>query len=399
MSSEPKHYCNVTFLAVGDRGPDGLPIERLLRCSRCQETYYCGREQQRSHWSTHRRVCRPASEDVDEAVWQREGTVGVLSAIRLAFPNRSLDTSNPNMMGRALRYALQRLERLLLRDDPEIDEPDMFFFKQVLNIFLGQAFANDQTIELLWAIPGMTTYVLNLELISDTMRKRKKACIPPSREELQATGFDPSFQLPSFFASLICRFLIGSLAKNRPSDDRSECRGTRLAAAAAGKMMQWYVDPFTRASIPSVPDAAREDFNTMDRPRDHLFPLTMDTLLIRLPADLSNDENCIPGMTVKDFFCIITTEPSWKHRIEEEAGKLKFCTYTLLRSISAKPMAWKAFSIEDRAAALHQVTTFSRSLRGYIEDANAMKNKLLEAIAGDCNPIGTTVSWDGVLWL
>ena len=62
----PKHYCNVTFLSIGDVGPDGLPIKRLLCCTRCRETYYCGKVQQRRHWRVHRFVCRPAREEAPE---------------------------------------------------------------------------------------------------------------------------------------------------------------------------------------------------------------------------------------------------------------------------------------------------------------------------------------------
>jgi len=65
--AEPKHHCNVTFLTIGDIGPDGLPIEHLLRCSRCQETFCCGKEQQRDHWKVHKKVCKPEQEDIGEA--------------------------------------------------------------------------------------------------------------------------------------------------------------------------------------------------------------------------------------------------------------------------------------------------------------------------------------------
>jgi hypothetical protein len=74
-----KHYCNVTFLSVGDTGPDGFPIEQLLRCSRCQETYYCGKEQQQKHWKIHKFVCRPAHADIQEE--HHIANLGMLAAV------------------------------------------------------------------------------------------------------------------------------------------------------------------------------------------------------------------------------------------------------------------------------------------------------------------------------
>ena len=32
--------------------------EKLLRCSGCQEEYYCGRDHQKEHWKVHRSTCR-----------------------------------------------------------------------------------------------------------------------------------------------------------------------------------------------------------------------------------------------------------------------------------------------------------------------------------------------------
>lgn len=36
-------------------------VKVKLRCSRCQEVWYCGPEHQKAHWPTHKKVCKPAS--------------------------------------------------------------------------------------------------------------------------------------------------------------------------------------------------------------------------------------------------------------------------------------------------------------------------------------------------
>lgn len=53
----------------------------------------------------------------------------------------------------------------------------------------------DLEIERLWAIPGMTTYLLNLELVSDAMQRRKSIGALPTAEEFEFQGLNESFQI------------------------------------------------------------------------------------------------------------------------------------------------------------------------------------------------------------
>jgi MYND finger len=53
-----RRFCNYTFVPEEDIGGDG-DTGRLLRCSRCKDTYYRDAEAQRAHWPLHKKVCKP----------------------------------------------------------------------------------------------------------------------------------------------------------------------------------------------------------------------------------------------------------------------------------------------------------------------------------------------------
>ena len=400
INTPVKHYCNVTFLTVGDLGPDGMPIKKkLLRCTRCQETYYCGPKQQRSHWKMHKKFCNPRVEG-EEELWQQKSTVEVLEAVHEAFHGDVLDWLRVNgLSGRSLVYALQRLERLLLCSHPDITEADYPQLGAFGSGFSAKMVSAKPAFEELWAIPGMTTYLLNLELRSDVMKKRKLAGQPPTSNQLQSIGFDRAFQVPNFFPFLMCRFL-GAVIAYSPRRRVYRYRNTPLAAAAARRMMKWYMDPYTRASIPSAPvDEEQRDLNTFGHPRDGVMFITLKLLLDSDEGDPSSDQNIVPGVTAKDCFSLFVTEPAWKFKIEEERGALEYYTMAMTNSLHERPEAWEAFSVYDRAVALHQVGSFFVSLGRRLRNANSFKCLLLELIAGNGCQQGGTRTWNGALWL
>jgi len=261
-TAQTKHYCNVTFLTIGDIGPDGQPIEQLLRCSRCQETYYCGREQQRDHWKIHKKVCRPTTVDVQEAAYlaTHGGNLSDVSVALVRHFNPDRTTSHyihQRMMGRPFCFLLRKLQSLVHGTrgySPSV--PDVRMLQDALRCFVSVVEADNGTMELFWAIPGMTTYFLNLELISDAMCQRKRQGVLPTTDECDFQGFDPSFQVRTHFSAIIGYFMLASIFRahldvRTRSTYEHGYRRIPLAVAACRKMMQWYKDPYTRVSIPS----------------------------------------------------------------------------------------------------------------------------------------------------
>ena len=53
--------------------------EKLLRCSGCQDEYYCGKEHQKEHWKSHRSTCRLVQQRKkrEKAAGGSAGEVGV----------------------------------------------------------------------------------------------------------------------------------------------------------------------------------------------------------------------------------------------------------------------------------------------------------------------------------
>ena len=343
----PKHYCNVTFLSIGDVGPDGLPIERLLRCSRCQETYYCGKEQQRRHWKLHQFVCRPAREEASEESFAGLSigrVVASIASFRLWDGMRTRTLAQNVHVGRPLLFLLKRLEVLYHEDpDPEMIETDVHGAESLVQWQESLFGKCDRSIELLWAIPGMTTFLLNLELLSEAMRERKLAASAPSDDELRNTkGMDFSLSF-SIFYSTIFRLIEACFAVIK-ADKLSHYRENAIGACAARKMMQLYADPYTRGSFAA--DRSKS-------PRVREFPLSLALLLGNLPDDPWDTKALVPGLTVHEVFQIIITEPEWYDDIGRTRATVAF--KQLLLSASTKLEAWEAFTVEARAMTAHKL--------------------------------------------
>jgi len=318
-----KHYCNVTFLSVGDTGPDGLPIERLLRCTRCQETYYCGKVQQKSHWKIHKKVCKPASEDSVEERFQSLtlGEVAVTLYQEYFHPTAQLldnySSIREHNLGRSFRFLLERLQTLCSNGSNAVTptSEEYALFQQLVKYLPYFSMVDNPTIDFFWAIPGMTTFMFNLELLSDAMRQRKLVGAAPTADELEFQGCDPSFQNTCpYFAITICYFLMASIFRaDRKKASVRTFRGGPIASFAARKMMLWYADPYTRASFPSLPETsirAAAARNLGISPRDVVFPMVFKELLESLPADPLTNMAFLPGLTAQDTVQILISEPT-----------------------------------------------------------------------------------------
>ena len=390
----PKHYCNVTFLSIGDVGPDGLPIERLHRCARCKETYYCGKEQQRSHWKLHQFVCCPAHEESPAESFAGLSLREVVDHIKIAafhfWDGVSTRTLAQNVyMGRPLLFLLKRLEVLYYEDpDPEITETDVQCSENLIQVLQTLVARSDRSFELFWAIPGMTTFLLNLELLSVTMRERKLAAALPSDEELRNTD-DMDFSLSyRMFTHTMFRFLEASFLVFKT--DLTSCyRENTIAACAARKMMQLYADPYTRGSFPT---------DQPQSPRVSNFPLALAVLLDYLPDDPWDPKALVPGLTVHEIFQIFITEPGWHSDMGHIRNSVAF--KLLLLSASTKLEAWDAFTVEARAIIAHKLLgLYSQLDSNDGEDVTTDANALTQLIFIVVGYNFLTKTKDDPMWL
>jgi len=415
---QQKHYCNVTFLSVGDKGPDGLPIERLLRCSRCQETFYCGKDQQKRHWKVHKKVCRADGMDIEEDTLMEfrtsENIFEVASGIaHIHFnTNWTVTATYPlileYMLGRPLRILFERLQILSNRRSSSGVETTAAECNQLEILFvclMNLTCTNNRTIELIWAIPGMTTFLLNTELMSDAMRQRKIQRAAPTEKELKFQGYDPSFQNSCLcFADAIGFLLMASIFTVDASDATPHgkaFRKTPLAAIAARKMMRWYVDPYTRVSFPTRPLLAEEpsEQEIVRRGlRDFHFVRTLHYLMEHLPDDSFDSTAIIPGLAIHDVIHLVASEPEWKTSFFNYYADYFF---DLIIFAPRKPMAWKAFSLEARAVSAHEIVGLFRAVPDLI---TYMGSEPLFAVTGfdrvaDFDRVTGTTKQGEVSWL
>ena len=374
------YYCNVTFQRVGDVGPDGTSIvDKLIPCPRCRETFYCGEKQRLEHWKIHGNVCLPAKADVDGGSF-RDLSVSETILEFAGFFNPHWDGSpNSNLLvvekdlivGRSFRFLLQHLQTLCHKQDFEPTKEETEAVTILYRVLMNLVIADNETIELLWAIPGMTTYLMNLDLISEVMRQRKIQGARPTAKEYEFQGFDPTFQIPKFFSNIVGFILMGSAFKDPNREASPSYRQTLLARAASRKCMEWYACPYTRVSIPSYATFyVEDDVLGKKGPRDIHFLWILTALLRDLPNDPWDKSSIVPGLSLQDAFTLFTEEPVLAQHAP--ASVLFNLVQALLHSQRVSRVAWESFSVPARAQAAHQIVEhyFSRDTINQCTDDN-----------------------------
>jgi hypothetical protein len=153
-------------------------------------------------------------------------------------------------MGRPLLFLFKRLQ--VLRDEERDNAITGTDVSSAMNMMDGLSLLfckSDASIELLWAIPGVTTFLLNLELSSVTMQKRKLVAAVPSDDELRNSDGDESICFHIFTKTML-RFMEACYVVIKAG---LCCRENALASCAARMLMQWYGDPYIRGSFPAGP--------------------------------------------------------------------------------------------------------------------------------------------------
>jgi MYND finger len=268
MEQQPQQqrFCSYTFVSENEIFMNSDGARRLLRCTRCKDTYYIDQESQKAHWKVHKKVCKPL--DVEE----RNRIFGLKArevAVAMSHCFASPHTIVHFAAGRSFLYLLQRLEILCqeaeknekkhvgggvldagglssmhMWEDPNAieegeNEPGVIF-TQLTNLM----HIDSGSLELLWAIPGLTNYMLGHSLISDAMRKKQASGILPSRAESNSLYYDPEFHIHPVFCNLMGLFITFSAMKKVGGQDEVDFRrGTSVAVAAARRAMTWWSNP------------------------------------------------------------------------------------------------------------------------------------------------------------
>lgn len=255
MNDTLNRYCNVTFVKEGSVPPDssdGVPI-KLLRCSRCQLTFYRGKEEQRSHWRIHKKVCKPTSQD-------ETARVGNMSMDEAASELMGLMRNQSFKEGTIWVLLMQRIYQIFRTSN---DRSECFNEEIISNTIAGTgmilscarqlSFTSNSNMELLWAIPNFANFLLSVDLISDSMLKKKQQGAVLSEGELSPYEFDSQTHTDPGLANLVVLFLmagaVGRTPNRTPGLANYLYRKTGYASAAFQRMVWLWKDRYTRASL------------------------------------------------------------------------------------------------------------------------------------------------------
>ncbi|KAL7533787.1 hypothetical protein ACHAWF_004622 [Thalassiosira exigua] len=331
-----KKFCNVTFVEEGQPGPDGTPW-KLLRCSRCLGCFYRGKEEQKRHWKVHKKVCRPPSPISPLADKQRYDDMGMNEAgaeLMMLFNHRAFDA------GPVWAMLMERVRRLFLANE---DRSRMWQIGVRGNlpswaVQVLPALSNE-VMELLWATPGMASFLLSsVDLTSERMRQKREGGTPLLAEELHCYGScrsDPAVHTNFGFASFVCVWTMAS--SQRKTDGGWQYRNTEFARAATRRLALWWKDPYTRASMSLL-----RDHHTSNR--QEWMPLAVMTAVDQSPIDDANPAEIAPGLTAKDAAMTIAMEC-----YVYSPMRLEEMVHCLVDSCGDKREAWRRFGAEDRA--------------------------------------------------
>ncbi|KAL9185938.1 hypothetical protein ACHAXT_003715 [Thalassiosira profunda] len=337
-----KHYCNVTFVEEGTISPDGdgTPI-KLMRCSRCGGAFYRGKDEQRSHWRIHKKVCKPSPPE-------EIARVGNLSMNEAASELMGLLQSQNIKAGSLWTLLLQRIDHLFRHStdrsacfDEEIMTNTAIGRGMILSCARQLAFASDSDMQLLWAIPNLANFLLSVDLISDCMAKKKRRGVELSEDDLMSFKFDPAVHTDSGWANLLVLFLMAGAVSRTPSTggligglSHYTYRKTAYAGAAFRRMVELWKDPYTRASLVLQK-------NKVTSVRQEWMPLAIMNVIDQSPAD---PLHIAPGLSIYDAVTTVVAEAYVYSRL-----RLKEMIGCILDTYPFEPEAWRNFTAEKRA--------------------------------------------------
>jgi hypothetical protein len=337
--------------------------KKLLRCSKCKETFYKDRESQLMHWPIHKLVCCSIGND-DPRIRAHRGPSS-LDSVYACMQTMAwiLEKPKQRIKGRLFLYALQQFRALLkTRDMPLANSSEL---RELLSIHILVPICNheeveQETIDLIMAIPGFANYMLNDEiLLSEKMREYKEKDIPPPPPEVFArdgtidpkTEYDPKIQLAFPYCEFVLRFF-SSVAGNYAEDEISPyLKKNPLSAAIIRTVMACWMCPYTRVSFKSTPSGDPATRHWV--PRNECF-----YMLFRAPhhpgdkpfrEEYIKESELTPGLTVKQMLKILMDDESLFFTLRKDmaAGLLWSLTYHN-GDMAKQTGPWKFLTPKDR---------------------------------------------------
>ena len=366
---EEPRVCNWTYQKEADL-PNG---QKLLRCSKCKQTFYIDPESQRRHWPLHKKVCSSLAADDPrirnpDRPFQYQNFTDCVEEIDALLQKAEQGT----LSGRMLLVAFKELRRFCVETDlyatySVSSVSEMLQYKVMDRLQSMLTLPNRGVVlQKLWAIPGFACYFLNDQvLLSPEMKRRKELGLPPPKPEKYKfeqrmvdpkTRYDRSYQLLSPYCSIIMSLLsLTAIQADESSGSTgygtniSEHQGA-LAAAAIRTGMQLFSCPYTRVAFPACNEypggwSLRSEFYFM------LFQLARPGVNInknRAIMKWAKPDELAPGLTVKDYCRNLMTDQPFLHALEKQSATRLVLFFHQNGMMNHEEAPWKFVTPRDR---------------------------------------------------
>ena len=350
MEPTDSRICAFTYVNEKDL-PEG---QKLLRCLRCQETFYVNLEAMAEHLPVHRQVCCALHEDapllelIHQGGFERfEEAMGEVVWIAEDPDNR--------LQGRSLLYALQQALSFL-KNRPGGTE----FNKEMIRAYYKVVYALDETLsqenrKIMWAIPGFVNYFLGpnvwnpleLEVTGGRLLDGEVLSAGPGGDQ-SSHGRQHGPQLNGLYCSLLTSILLDTSIAS-PNNLNSQGQGARLQACVTRHFFQMWSD---RRVSTSWPETLTISFDYGDTTRVDRFweEISLYTIFKwaapLLEQSLMRPHELVPGLTVKNLLVLLMEDKALFGCLEEQENLDGDCK-RLLELLHQGGLAFSYLTTED----------------------------------------------------
>ena len=295
--------------------PEG---QRLLTCSKCEETCYVDVESQMAHWPLHKKTCCSLAKDNKRI---REGLGFDDFEECLRYIEIILKAPLQLISGRNLLYAFQQLRSYLLETDVFTGSEDQLKIDSLMYehvnqhlVGLGKNTQADEFRASMWASPGFANYFLSDEVyLSPQLKEMKVNRIPPPPSETFLdfgtvdfqSSHDALLQFPMPYARFLSAFsLYGMFSETEPLLENP------LSLAGARHVMRNWTDDYSRLSYPAYQGPSLCPWYRGKYFWGVYSNLTEELKSRRQPCIPMSEDELVPGLTLKQFLRVLLVDDS-----------------------------------------------------------------------------------------
>ena len=331
--------CNSTYFNEG-----GLPKgQKLLLCSKCKETWYLNRKEQRANWPIHKQTCIEIEKD-DKRIHK---TLSFKEARKLF--QELLRNPKELIKGRLFFHVFRELARncmerkdcyVTIRDEVVFHET---FKREVIDHLQRNTIGGEAVMYQILTIPGFTNYLFQDDLLH-------------VRVPIEAAFASSGAVLPRSYIQLISGLVVTLVMRASMNNGQLQVGivDSMMAAALVRRVMYWWSCPLVRYSCPGLGRATaffnllRISTNMYEINRASNNPPIVGPMVktSTLPYEIA------PGMSVKTMLFIIMTDHEF---IKSQCGpQLELFLANLVMLANGDPDApghggaWNYLSSEDR---------------------------------------------------